>query len=262
MDDRMYDESHVQISRLIGRQYNNPLGADAFQLLKRLVGDSPEPVNLLDVGCGRGRTALWWARRGARVVAFDPSSAMLAEAQRLLENFGLAEAVTFSCTDLENFRSEQLFDLVVVHDVLCYSDDRARDLGRILDHCRPQARVSLTDYFGDIAAPSVAEIVEAWGIRAPLPFEDYGRLLGNLGGDVLLLCETTRRYRDHWTEIRKRIEFRRSLILDQIDSSAVERFEQQIDSIEKAVEDRHFGHLWAILEKGKTEPANADEPAV
>jgi len=194
-------------------------------------------------------TALWWANKNARIVAFDPSAAMLTEAARLLDDAGLSDVVSFECTDIRKFRSRQQFDLIIVHDVLCYSDNRAQDLNLIMSHCRPRGLVSLSDYFGDIKAASVRQIVEAWDIQAPLHFEDYQRLLKNLDDDILLLDETTRRYRDHWTAIRKRIEGQRPLMIEHVGSSAVEKLDRQITSIEKALTDGHFGHLWSILEK-------------
>ena len=249
MGEAVYDASHVLISRLVGRQYNNPLGEAAFPVLRRLIGDSFAPPRVLDVGCGRGRTALWWARQGARVVAFDPSSAMLAEAQRLLEESALAGAVSLSCTDLAGFHPAESFDLAIVHDVLCYSGDRTSDLGRILSLCRPGGFVSVTDYFGDVGVTSVEAIVGAWGIRPTLGFSAYSELLSSLGGELLLLCDTTRQYGDHWASIKERVATERKSILAHVRADAIDRFEHQIGSIERALADRHFGHLWAIIQK-------------
>lgn len=257
MSSQIYDEAHVAISRLIGRQYNNPLGESAFPLLRRLLGATGKPTQVLDVGCGRGQTALWWARYGARVVAFDPSVAMLKEAEMLIKGAGFLDAVSFSCADIQTFRPDGEFDLIIVHDVLCYSDDRARDLSQLATFCGPRGLLSLSDYFGDIDAAEVKAIVSAWGIQNPLSFGQYRSLFNGLPLDILLIDDTTRRYAEHWCDIRRRIDGRRTQLVEGVGSAAVERLETQIKAIEEAIESRRFGHLWSIVEKRSKEVARA-----
>ena len=60
----------------------------------------PPGGHLLDLGCGTGEDALWWARRGHRVTAMDASAAMLEVARRKLDTAGLADRVTFLRRDL------------------------------------------------------------------------------------------------------------------------------------------------------------------
>jgi len=252
---QVYDEGHVALHRWIGRAYNNPLGESAFPLLQRLLGlDGPRQV--LDAGCGRGGTALWWARHGARVVAFDPSLPMLAEAERRVGRAALSGSVALVRADLRTFRPDREFDLVVAHDVLCYSDHRARDLRRLAECCRAGGILSVSDYFGDGVEPTVRAVVAAWGIRPPLPFDRYARLLDRLPVAVLLMADTTRRYAEHWRGIRRRIETRRPRLVDRVGRSAVERLERQIRTIERAVESRRFGHLWLVLERQGREAAH------
>ena len=106
----------------------NPLPALEEPIVRRAVGD-PAGLNVLDLGCGTGRHALWLAAGGASVTAVDFSEGMLEEARRKSG----AEQIRFVCHDLHlqlplgNWE----FDLVVS--------------GLVLEHLR-----ELDGFFGEI----------------------------------------------------------------------------------------------------------------
>src|SRR5438874_1451288 len=58
----------------------NPLQALEGPVVRAAVGDTAG-TNVLDLGCGTGRHALWLAECGARVTAVDFSAGMLAAAK-------------------------------------------------------------------------------------------------------------------------------------------------------------------------------------
>lgn len=61
--------------------YDNPLIAMEEPRVRARIGD-PEGLDVLDVGCGTGRHALWMAERGARVTGVDFSIGMLNELRK------------------------------------------------------------------------------------------------------------------------------------------------------------------------------------
>ncbi len=67
---------------------------------------------LLDVGCGPGRHALEFARRGYEVVGVDVSSTFIDLATEAAEAAGLAN-VSFSCVDARELGADAEFDLVI-----------------------------------------------------------------------------------------------------------------------------------------------------
>src|SRR5262245_5069064 len=73
----------------------NPLQALEEPVVRRAVGD-PAGLDVLDLGCGTGRDALWLAAAGATVTAIDFSEGMLDEARR---KHG-AEQIRFVCHDI------------------------------------------------------------------------------------------------------------------------------------------------------------------
>src|SRR5688572_20401946 len=94
----------------------NPLPALEGPYVRELLGEV-RGLEVLDLGCGTGRHALWLAAAGARVTALDFSEGMLAEALRKPG----AEAVHFVVHDLREplpFAAGS-FDRVVSGLVLC-----------------------------------------------------------------------------------------------------------------------------------------------
>jgi malonyl-CoA O-methyltransferase len=88
----------------------NPLQGLEGPIVRAAVGDV-RGREVLDLGCGTGRHALWMAARGAAVTAVDFSEGMLAQARRKVG----AEAVRFIVHDLRDQLPfpEGRFDLVV-----------------------------------------------------------------------------------------------------------------------------------------------------
>src|SRR5881397_2761150 len=79
--------------------------------------DRSEPITgraILDVGCGSGRYALEYARRGAaRVVGLDFSTPMLSIAQRLAHDRGVANRCEFRQGDFTEITIGEVFDIVI-----------------------------------------------------------------------------------------------------------------------------------------------------
>lgn len=68
------------------------------------------PQSLLDIGCGEGRNAVYFASEGYSVSAFDLSAAGVAKTERLAE---VTEAkITVFQADMNAFRLEQDFDIL------------------------------------------------------------------------------------------------------------------------------------------------------
>ncbi len=101
------------------QQYDERYGADAlywgmkpsatcYDVLKLLPPD--RPVRLLDIGCGEGRNALFFARNGYLVDAFDISHEGVEKTSRLAEDIGVRiNAFQASVTD---FRLSEPCDIL------------------------------------------------------------------------------------------------------------------------------------------------------
>lgn len=74
-----------------------------------------QQLNILELNCGTGEDAVYFAKKGFTVVATDVSDEMLKITEEKINNFGLRNYITTKKLDLTNpsdFNFEQKFDLV------------------------------------------------------------------------------------------------------------------------------------------------------
>jgi ArsR family transcriptional regulator len=102
--------------------------------------------SLLDLGTGTGRMLQLLAPKASRVVGLDASHAMLAVARANLERAGLVRAELRQGDIYAPPFPRNMFDLVVIHQVLHYLDDPARairEAGRLV---APGGRILVVDF--------------------------------------------------------------------------------------------------------------------
>lgn len=88
-------------------------GSEWRTLLERCLGDC-QKHKILDVGCGTGFISLLLAKIGCDVIAIDNNIAMLKEAEKISEELGVSNKITFMLKDTEfvDF-ADNIFDAVV-----------------------------------------------------------------------------------------------------------------------------------------------------
>ncbi|MGG1672647.1 methyltransferase domain-containing protein [Paenibacillus sp. NRS-1783] len=75
-------------------------------------------IKLLDIGCGEGKDAVFFARNGYDVTAFDVSNAGIEKTKRLAENIGVH--VNVFKADILDYRLDTHFDVIFSSGVLHY----------------------------------------------------------------------------------------------------------------------------------------------
>ncbi len=95
------------------------------------------PLRLLDIGCGEGRNAVFFARNGYQVTAFDLAAPGVVKTQQLAAEAGV-QIDAFEADMLEH-RLDESFDVVFCHGCLQYvpSDVRRSLLGHYKQHTNP-----------------------------------------------------------------------------------------------------------------------------
>ncbi len=94
-----------------------------FANLQEFLPQSTRSLRALDLGCGTAATAVRLARLDVHVTLLDSSPAMLEIAERTAQKAGVRDKVTLRQGDAaqaEKLFAEQLFDVVLCHNVLEY----------------------------------------------------------------------------------------------------------------------------------------------
>jgi tellurite methyltransferase len=97
--------------------------SSCFEVLKRMPPD--RPLRLLDVGCGEGRNAVFFARNGYHVTAFDLSPEGVKKTRDLADKVGVP--IDAFEADLNVFRVSEPFDILFSTGVLHSSAPSVRD---------------------------------------------------------------------------------------------------------------------------------------
>lgn len=77
-----------------------------------------KPLKVLDIGCGEGKDAVFFARNGYNVTAFDYADSGLEKARSLAERFGVE--INFFKADINDFRLTDNYDIVFSSGVFHY----------------------------------------------------------------------------------------------------------------------------------------------
>ncbi|GKH31908.1 methyltransferase domain-containing protein [Hungatella hathewayi] len=84
-----------------------------------------QPWRVLDIGCGEGKDAVFFARNGYDVSAFDLADQGLEKAKKLAAVYGVE--VNFFQADVLDFRANSEFDIVFSSGVLHYLTEDIRE---------------------------------------------------------------------------------------------------------------------------------------
>jgi 2-polyprenyl-3-methyl-5-hydroxy-6-metoxy-1,4-benzoquinol methylase len=131
--DAIYHEGQP-IQRVLNRTFRKAI-YQRFAITFEQAGDVAGKT-VLDVGCGSGRYAVEFAKRGAsRVVGVDYAPGMLALAREYAEAKGVAARCEFIQGDFTAQMIDQRFDVVIAIGVFDYQDRPVEFLRKMGQHC-------------------------------------------------------------------------------------------------------------------------------
>lgn len=96
------------------------------------------PLKLLDIGCGEGQNAVFFARNGYEVTAFDLSGQGLEKARRLAEKAGVN--LNLFKADINEFRLSEEYDVLFSSGVLHFIPEELRQ--EIFHNYRKYTRIN------------------------------------------------------------------------------------------------------------------------
>jgi len=108
----LYDERYERSGYYWGKLPSH----SCYRVLQMLPPD--RPLRLLDIGCGEGRNAVFFARNGYQVTAFDTSPGGIEKTKQLAADAG-APVEAFAA-DINKFRLTEPFDVLFSTGVLQY----------------------------------------------------------------------------------------------------------------------------------------------
>lgn len=96
-----------------------------------------KPLKLLDIGCGEGRNAVFFARNGYEVTAFDLSSKGVEKTKALAENIGVN--INVFEADVLKYRLKEPFDILFSTGVFHYVPNSLRTemINNYMEHTMP-----------------------------------------------------------------------------------------------------------------------------
>jgi len=100
--------------------------------------------SVLDIGCGDGTYCSVFLKKGAaKAVGIDSSPAAIEQANKNLPKDGYA-GVSFQCTSLDSFQSEDKYDTIWCHGVIYYVSDPELFVRKLCGLVKPGGRVFIS----------------------------------------------------------------------------------------------------------------------
>jgi S-adenosylmethionine-dependent methyltransferase len=125
----------------------NVLWEDLIAEIPQLEHDG---LSVLDAGGGAGRMTLALAKLGHRVTLVEPAKEMLEKAQTLASSENL-KSIIFVNKSLQDFKSEQPFDVILNHAVLEWLAEPKIALAHLVKQLKPGGYLSLMFYNRNVA---------------------------------------------------------------------------------------------------------------
>ncbi len=116
--ENIYDEKYAQEGYYWGKTPSKM----CYKILQLMPPD--RPLKLLDIGCGEGKNAVFFARNGYNVTAFDLSPKGIEKTKKMAAEAGVSIKV-FQANVIE-FRLEEEYDILFSSGVLHYTPEELR----------------------------------------------------------------------------------------------------------------------------------------
>ena len=136
-EEAFHDEwaASVDVTKINVRQMNEACTAPEMRYIRQTLGDL-RGRTLLDVGCGLGEAAVYFALLGADVTATDISPGMCDAARRLAESNGVKIKTHISAAEDLGLPAGAKFDVIYTGNTL-HHVDLAATMPRLLRHLKP-----------------------------------------------------------------------------------------------------------------------------
>jgi 2-polyprenyl-3-methyl-5-hydroxy-6-metoxy-1,4-benzoquinol methylase len=127
---REFDSIYTGKKSPLARTLDRWLRKDMYQRFEWVMQTAEElrPATICDIGCGSGRFVNALAKRGAQVTGVDFAPEMLNLARQLVDREGVADRCRFVLSDVLDWETSEVFDLVIAIGFWDYVADPAARL--------------------------------------------------------------------------------------------------------------------------------------
>jgi 2-polyprenyl-3-methyl-5-hydroxy-6-metoxy-1,4-benzoquinol methylase len=125
-----FDSIYAGNKNLLARRLDHWLRRDMYQRFDWVMREAEQlrPATVCDIGCGSGRFVGSVAKYGAHVTGVDFAPEMLKLAGQLVERDGVADRCKFVQSDVLDWKTSEVFDLVIA---IGFWDYVADPMGRL-----------------------------------------------------------------------------------------------------------------------------------
>jgi 2-polyprenyl-3-methyl-5-hydroxy-6-metoxy-1,4-benzoquinol methylase len=122
-----FDSIYAGNKSPLARRLDHWLRKDMYQRFDWVMREAEKlrPATVCDIGCGSGRFVSSLAKRGAHVTGLDFAPEMLKLAGQLTERDGVADRCKFVLSDVLDWKTSEVFDLVIAIGFWDYVADPA-----------------------------------------------------------------------------------------------------------------------------------------
>src|SRR5258708_1288898 len=110
-----FDAIYTGKKNFVSRSLDRLLRRDMYQRFDWVMRQAEQlrPATVCDIGCGSGRFVSSLAKKGAQVTGVDFAPEMLKLAGQLVERDGVANRCKFVQSDVLDWKTSEVFDLVI-----------------------------------------------------------------------------------------------------------------------------------------------------
>lgn len=124
---------------------------------------SKPPASIIDLGCGSGWTSNFFALAGYEVLGVDIAKEAIDAAKNNFKD--TKHNLTFECSDYDNLKHKDKFDIAVFFDSLHHADDESVALKAAYNTLKPGGTIILCEPgVGHSKSPTSIEAVEKYGV--------------------------------------------------------------------------------------------------
>jgi ubiquinone/menaquinone biosynthesis C-methylase UbiE len=142
-------------------------------LYKRTIYDYVKDAEtVLDAGAGTGRFAIYLAKMGKRVIAFDQSAEMLEVAKKKSREQGVSDMIEFVQGDIESLPfDEKQFDAIISIHVLVHFESDEKIISEFARVIKPSGTIVFD--LSESRAAKLYHFIRNRVLRIPFSYRDY-----------------------------------------------------------------------------------------